>query len=109
MRSVCCPSLNTRVLARAGCWVCGSQRYFMMDVVACFPVDMMLRLMQGVFWCSFKLPSGCETATQQDALTLLRMLRLLRLVKVFKLISFGPLKQVSVGAQSWLCWSGSEK
>ena len=30
----------------------------------------------------------------QDALTLLRMLRLLRLVKVFKLISFGPLKQV---------------
>jgi hyperpolarization activated cyclic nucleotide-gated potassium channel 2 len=70
--------------------------WFPIDAVACAPVDLVTRALEGTLSCSFH-PSGCSSAQRfnasvdANALKLFKLLRIFRLVKLLRLFRVGRL------------------
>ncbi|KAH8092703.1 voltage-gated potassium channel [Aureococcus anophagefferens] len=60
--------------------------YFLIDILACAPIDQVQRGLVGKIWCSYKIRNPCSpNVTRFQAFKLLKVLRMFRLLKLLRL------------------------
>ena len=68
--------------------------WFPIDAVACAPVDLVTRALEGTLKCSFE-PDGCSAAEKHDANVDANALKLFKLLRIFRLVKLLRLFRVS--------------
>ena len=68
--------------------------WFPIDAVACAPVDLVTRALEGTLKCSFE-PDGCSAAEKYDANVDANALKLFKLLRIFRLVKLLRLFRVS--------------
>ena len=68
--------------------------WFPIDAVACAPVDLVTRALEGTLKCSFE-PDGCSAAEKYDANVDANALKLFKLLRIFRLVKLLQLFRVS--------------
>lgn len=62
------------------------QNFLVVDLLACLPIDIMVRVQEGNFLCSFNVEGCPNRIHEMSVVVLLRMFRLLRLFKLVRLL-----------------------
>mmetsp|Transcript_24501 Transcript_24501/g.79972 ORF Transcript_24501/g.79972 Transcript_24501/m.79972 type:complete len:696 (+) Transcript_24501:35-2122(+) len=69
--------------------------WFFIDIIACLPIDIALRMMDGNFVCSLDFEEGCpdeaSTSASGQLMRMLKLVRLFRLMKLLRLVKIGRL------------------
>jgi len=62
------------------------RNFLVVDLLACLPIDIMVRVQEGNFLCSFNVEGCPNRIHEMSVVVLLRMFRLLRLFKLVRLL-----------------------